>query len=112
MHHEWLLYDFGQATAIMMLAAPGLGRSAIGDLGRRSGPLGFPDGYFDVYLIGLGYPADRPPRLIARPDPGPFGDVVHWERWQPMRRGATQTSHLLYGSPSLGTSAERAVRGA
>ena len=34
-HHDWLLYDFGQATAFMMLAAAdlgiGSGHSAVSD---------------------------------------------------------------------------------
>ena len=30
-----------------------------------------------VYLIGLGYPADRPLRPARRP----FDEVVHWDRW-------------------------------
>ena len=34
-----------------------------------------------VYLIGLGYPADRPLRPLARPDRRPFQDVVHWNHW-------------------------------
>jgi nitroreductase len=43
--------------------------------------LGFPDGYLAVYLIGLGYPAGRPLRPIARPDRRPFDEVVHWDHW-------------------------------
>jgi nitroreductase len=43
--------------------------------------LGFPDGYFAVYLIGLGYPADRPLRPITRPNRRPFDEVRHWNRW-------------------------------
>jgi nitroreductase len=84
-HHDWLLYDFGQATANMMLAAAdlgiGSGHSAVGDQGQAQRVLGFPDGYLAVYLIGLGYPADRPLRPIARPDRRPFDDVVHWDHW-------------------------------
>jgi nitroreductase len=85
MHHEWLLYDFGQATANMMLAAAdlgiGSGHSAVSDQEQAQRVLGFPDGYRAVYLIGLGYPADRSLRPIARPDRRAFDDVVHWERW-------------------------------
>jgi len=43
--------------------------------------LGFPDGYLAVYLIGLGYPADRPLRPLSRPNRRPFDEVVHWNRW-------------------------------
>lgn len=84
-HHDWLMYDFGQATAIMMLAAAdlgiGSGHSSVRDQEQAQQVLGFPDGYLAVYLIGLSYPADRPVRPIARPDRRPFDDVVHWERW-------------------------------
>jgi len=85
MHHDWLMYDFGQATANMMLAAAdlgiGSGHSSVRDQGQAQRVLGFPDGYLAVYLIGLGYPADRPLRPIARPDRRPFDDVVHWDQW-------------------------------
>jgi nitroreductase len=74
MHHEWLLYDFGQATVNMMLAAAdlgiGSGHSAVSDQGQAQRVLGFPDGYRAVYLIGLGYPADRPLRPIVRQTAG------------------------------------------
>ncbi len=82
---ELLLYDFGQATANMMLAAAdlgiGSGHSAVADQEQARRVLGFPDGYFCVYLIGLGYPADRPLRPLVRPDRRPFEEVVHWSRW-------------------------------
>ncbi len=83
--HEWLLYDFGQATANMMLEATdlgiGSGHSAVMDQEQAQRVLGFPDGYLAVYLIGLGYPADRPLRPIARPNRRPFDEVVRWGRW-------------------------------
>src|SRR6266581_4425831 len=70
MRHDWLMYDFGQATANMMLAAAdlgiGSGHSAVRDQGQAQRVLGFPDGYLAVYLIGLGYPAGRPLRPIGR----------------------------------------------
>ena len=47
-HRDWLMYDFGQATANMMLAAAGLGigcRSAVINQTRPERVLGFPDGY-------------------------------------------------------------------
>jgi nitroreductase len=84
-HHDWLLYDVGQATMNMMIAAAdlgiGSGHSAARDQEQAQRVLGFPDGYFAVYLIGFGYPADRPLRPIARPDRRPFDEVVHWDRW-------------------------------
>ena len=84
-HRDWLMYDFGQATANMMLAAAdlgiGSGHSAVGDQQQARQVLGFPDGYLAVYLIGLGYPADRPLRPLTRLNRRPFDEVVHWNRW-------------------------------
>jgi nitroreductase len=83
--HYSLLYDFGQATAFIMLAAAdlgiGSGHSSVRDQRRAQRVLGFPDGYLAVYMIGLGYPADRPLRPQSRPDRRPFGEVVHWHHW-------------------------------
>jgi nitroreductase len=82
---NWLYYDFGQATSNMMLMATdrgiGSGHSAVMDQKQAQRVLGFPDGYFAVCLIGLGYPADRPLRPIAAPNRRPFDEVVHWDRW-------------------------------
>ena len=80
-----MLYDFGQATAYMMLAAAdlgiGSGHSAVADQQQAQRVLGFPGGYLAVYLIGLGYPADRPLRPLLRPNRRPFDQVVHWNHW-------------------------------
>jgi nitroreductase len=80
-----MLYDFGQATASMMLAAAdlgiGSGHSAVADQQQAQRVLGFPDGHLAVYLIGLGYPADRPLRPLTRPNRRPFDEVVHWNHW-------------------------------
>jgi nitroreductase len=85
MHHDWLLYDFGQATMNMMLAAAdlgiGSGHSAVRDQQQAQRVLRFPDGYLAVYLIGLGYPVGGPLRPITRPDRRPFDEVVHWDHW-------------------------------
>ena len=82
---ELLQYDVGQATANMMVTAAdlgiGSGHSAVADQEQAQRVLGFPPGYFAAYMIGLGYPADRPLRPIANPDRRPFSDVVHWDRW-------------------------------
>ena len=79
------MYDFGQATENMMLAAAdlgiGTGHSAVIDQEQARRVLGFPDGYLAVYLIGLTYPADRPLRPISRPNRRPFNEVVHRNRW-------------------------------
>ncbi len=84
-HRDWLQYDLGQATANMMLVAAdlgiGSGHAACTDQEQAQKVLGFPDGYFCVYLMALGYPADRPLRPIEHPDRRPFDDVVHWGRW-------------------------------
>jgi len=85
MHHDWLMYDFGQATAFMMLAATdlgiGSGHSSVGDQQQARRVLGYPDGYFTPYLIGLGYPADGPLRPLTSVNRRPFNEVVHWDRW-------------------------------
>jgi len=77
-----MLYDFGQATANMMLAAAdlgiGSGHSAVSDQQQAQRVLGFPDGYLAVYLIGLGYPVVRRLRPLTRPNRRPFDEVVHW----------------------------------
>ena len=82
---DWRMLDIGQATAIMMLAAAdlgiGSGHSAVTDQQQAQRVLGFPGGYFAVFMIGLGYPADRPLRPLARPNRRPFDEVVHWNRW-------------------------------
>jgi nitroreductase len=84
-HRDWLQYDLGQATANMMLAAAdlgiGSGHAAVTDQDQARRVLGFPDDHFCVYLMALGYPADRPLRLIAKPDRRSFDDVVHWNHW-------------------------------
>ena len=57
------------------------GHSAVADQEQARRVLGFPDGSLCVYLIGLGYPADRPLRPLLRPARRPFDEVVHWDRW-------------------------------
>jgi nitroreductase len=59
----------------------GSGHSAVADQEQARRVLGFPDGSLCVYLIGLGYPADRPLRPLLRPARRPFDEVVHWDRW-------------------------------
>ena len=82
---DLLMYDLGQATANIMLAAAdlgiGSGHSAVADQKRAREVLGFPDGYFCVYLVALGYPADRPLRPLVRPDRRSLDEVVRWQRW-------------------------------
>jgi nitroreductase len=78
-------YDLGQATYAMMLAAAdlgiGSGHSAIGDQDATRRILGIPGGHAPAYMIGLGYPADRPLAPIRKPARRPFDEVVHRGRW-------------------------------
>lgn len=79
-------YDLGQATYAIMLAAAdlgiGSGHSSVGEQDKARAILGAPDDHLVTYLIGLGYPADRPLKPIARPDRRPLDEVVHHGRWQ------------------------------
>ena len=78
-------YDLGQVTMNMMLAGADLGigscHSSVADqeLARRI--LGFPEGYYCAWLIGFGYPADRPLTPIERPRRRPLEEVVHDGSW-------------------------------
>jgi nitroreductase len=78
-------YDVGQATMAMMLAATdlgiGTGHSSVGDQEKARAILGVPDGYQVAYLLGVGYPADRPLTPIRKPNRRPFDEVVHFGRW-------------------------------
>src|ERR671926_178721 len=51
-HRDWVEYDFGQATAQMMITAAdlgiGSGHSAVADQEQAQQVLGFPDGYWCV----------------------------------------------------------------
>lgn len=78
-------YDLGQATYAMMLAAAdlgvGAGHSSVGDQDRAREILGVPAGHDVAFLVGLGYPADRPLAPLAKPDRRPIGEVIHHGRW-------------------------------
>lgn len=78
-------YDLGQATMAMTIAATdlgvGTGHSAVGDQDRARSILGVPDGHIVSYLLGIGYPADRPLKPIVKPNRRPFPEVVHRGRW-------------------------------
>ena len=77
--------DLGQVTANIMLAAAdlgiGSGHSAVRDQAQAQRVLGFPDGYFAAFMVGLGYPADRPLRPLRRPNRRSLDEVVHWDHW-------------------------------
>jgi nitroreductase len=78
-------YDLGQATMAMALAATdlgiGTGHSSVGDQEKARAILGVPDDRIVAYLLGIGYPADRPLRPINKPDRRPIDEVVHRGRW-------------------------------
>jgi len=78
-------YDLGQATYAMMLAAAdlgvGAGHSSVGDQDRAREILGVPASHDVAFLVGLGYPADRPLTPLAKPNRRPIGEVIHHGRW-------------------------------
>jgi nitroreductase len=78
-------YDLGQATFAIMLAAAdlgiGTGHSSVGDQVKARAILSVPETHVVSFLLGVGYPADRPLRPIAVPDRRPFDEVVHRGHW-------------------------------
>jgi nitroreductase len=80
-----LQYDLGQVTMALAIAAAdlglGTGHAAAEDQELARDVLGFPDDRFLAYLLSVGHPADRPLRVIERPDRRPFDEVVHRGRW-------------------------------
>ena len=78
-------YDLGQATYAIMLAAAdlgiGTGHSSVGDQEKARAILGVPEDRYVAYLIGVGYPADRPLKPIVKPNRLPFDEVVRRDRW-------------------------------
>src|ERR1700756_681994 len=78
-------YDIGQATMAMMIAATdlgiGTGHSSGGGQEKARAILGVPDDHLVAFMLGLGYPADRPLTPIRKPNRRPFDEVVHRGRW-------------------------------
>jgi nitroreductase len=78
-------YDLGQATMAMTIVATdlgvGTGHSSVGDQDKARSILGVPDGHIVSYLLGIGYPGDRPLKPIVKPNRRPFAEVVHHGRW-------------------------------
>jgi nitroreductase len=78
-------YDIGQATMAMMIAATdlgiGTGHSSVGDQEKARAILGVPDDHQVAFLLGIGYPADRPLTPIRKPNRRPLSEVVHRGRW-------------------------------
>lgn len=77
--------DLGQAIMAMLLAAADLGigssHAGVADLALARELLGFPEDRDFVFLISLGYPADRPLAPLRTPKRRPFDEVVHRGRW-------------------------------
>jgi nitroreductase len=82
---ETYQFDMGQVSMSVMLAAAdqGLGscHAAVAeqDLARRI--LGLPPDRECMWLLSLGYPADRPLAPIEHPNRRALDDVVHRGRW-------------------------------
>jgi nitroreductase len=78
-------YDLGQATYAIMLAAAdlgiGTGHSSVGDQEKAREILGVPDDHDVAYLIGVGYPTDRPLKPLVKPSRLPFDEVVRHGHW-------------------------------
>ena len=79
------IYDLGQATYAMMIAAAdlgvGTGHSSVGDQALAREILGVPDDHDVAFLLGVGYPADRPLRPIVTPNRRPIGEVIRHGHW-------------------------------
>jgi nitroreductase len=78
-------YDLGQATFAMMVAAAdlgiGTGHSSVGDQEAARKILGVPDDHDVAYLLGIGYPADRPLKPIAKLNRRPIDEVIRRDHW-------------------------------
>jgi nitroreductase len=78
-------YDMGQVTMSIMLAATdlgiGSGHSSAHDQAVARDVLQIPEGSRCWWLIGLGYPGDRPLRPIEKHDRRPLEDLVHYDTW-------------------------------
>jgi len=82
---ESVAYDMGQLTMSIMLAAAdlgiGTGHSSAHEVEVGREVLELPDDRRVWWLIGLGYPADRPLKPIENPDRRSLDDLVHYETW-------------------------------
>jgi nitroreductase len=78
-------YDLGQLTMAMMIAAAdlgiGTGHASVADQELARQILGYPSDRRCAWILGLGYPADRPLAPIRQLNRRPFDEVVHRERW-------------------------------
>lgn len=82
---ESIAYDMGQLTMSMMLAAAdlgiGSGHSSAHNVEVGREVLELPADKRVWWLIGLGYPADRPLRPMKKPARRALDDLVHYETW-------------------------------
>ena len=78
-------YDLGQATYAMAVAAAdlgiGTGHSSVGDQDSARKILGVPGDHDVTFLLGVGYPADRPLHPIANLNRRPASEVIHHGHW-------------------------------
>jgi nitroreductase len=69
----------------MMVAAADLGigtsHSSVGDAEAARKILGVPGDHDVAYLLGIGYPADRPLKPIAKPNRRPIDEVIRRDHW-------------------------------
>lgn len=82
---ETIQYDLGQLSMSIALAATDLGvgtaHAAVRDDSLARELLGHPSSHRCMWLIGLGYPADRPLTPIRKPKRRDLDDIVHHEDW-------------------------------
>jgi nitroreductase len=78
-------YDLGQAAMSMMIAAADLGigsrTASVHDYELASEVLDLPADRRLTWLLGLGFPGDRPLKPIKSPARRPLDEVVHHDRW-------------------------------
>ena len=78
-------YDLGQAAMSMMIAAADLGigsrTASVQEYELAAEILGLPDDRRLTWMLGLGYPGDRPLKPIKNPARRPLDEVVHHDRW-------------------------------
>lgn len=82
---ESIAYDMGQLTMSMMVAAAdlgiGSGHSSAHNVEVGREVLELPEGLRVWWLIGFGYPDDRPLRPMNKPARRSLDDLVHYETW-------------------------------
>lgn len=77
--------DLGQAIYAMTVAAAdlgiGTGHASVGDQDAARAILHVPADHDVAFLLGVGYPADRPLKPVVRPDRLPIAEVVRHGHW-------------------------------